>query len=340
MNKKLLCAALLAGIGMAQAASAQEYDDRWYIAPGVGFNIQDNDRNTEDTPFGVLGVGKMVAPDWSLDGQLNYQNPSIEDKQALNWSQYGVSLDLRRHFMLTGKDWHPYLLAGIGYQKSEEKYQEAGTVGLSKRVDGNFAAKLGAGLQADVGKAIVRAELAYRIDFDDKAIAPSYDGSRDDDDSFADLIPSISLLIPLGPKAVAAPPPPPPPPPPVAPPPPPPPPKVTIDLNGVNFDFNKATLRPDAVEILDTATEILRRYPELRVEVAGHTDLCGEAGYNQKLSEARAKTVYDYLVNKGTAASRLEGPHGYGESRPLVQTPQTLPGCKSDVNRRTELNVL
>ncbi len=52
--------------------------------------------------------------------------------------------------------------------------------------------------------------------------------------------------------------------------------KLTIDLKGVNFDFDKATLRPDAVVILDEAVAVLAKYPELRFEVAGHTDLCGD----------------------------------------------------------------
>lgn len=115
--------------------------------------------------------------------------------------------------------------------------------------------------------------------------------------------------------------------------------KVSIDLKGVNFDFDKATLRPDAVAILNEAIEILKRYPDLRVEVAGHTDLCGSDAYNQKLSERRAKTVYDYLTSNSIDAGRLVGPVGYGESRPLEQTPQTFPACKSETNRRTELNV-
>jgi OOP family OmpA-OmpF porin len=115
---------------------------------------------------------------------------------------------------------------------------------------------------------------------------------------------------------------------------------VSIDLKGVNFDFDKATLRPDAVAILGEAVEILKRYPELKVEVAGHTDLCGKDDYNQKLSERRAKAVYDYLTGNGVDAARLSGPVGYGESRPLEQTAQTLPGCKSETNRRTELNSL
>ena len=113
---------------------------------------------------------------------------------------------------------------------------------------------------------------------------------------------------------------------------------VPIDLRGVNFDFDKSTLRPDAIAILNEAIEILQRYPELRVEVAGHTDAIGTDAYNQGLSERRAQAVYDYLTSNGIDASRLVGPNGYGESRPLENTPQDLPECKSETNRRTELN--
>jgi OOP family OmpA-OmpF porin len=114
---------------------------------------------------------------------------------------------------------------------------------------------------------------------------------------------------------------------------------VTIDLRGVNFDFDRATLRPDAIAILGEAVQILQRYPQLRVEVAGHTDLCGSDAYNQSLSERRARAVYDYLTSNGIGADRMAGPNGYGESRPLEQTAQTLPECKNERNRRTELNV-
>jgi OOP family OmpA-OmpF porin len=114
---------------------------------------------------------------------------------------------------------------------------------------------------------------------------------------------------------------------------------VSIDLKGVNFDFDKATLRPDAVAILNEAVQILQRYPELRVEVAGHTDMCGSDAYNQGLSERRARAVYEFMTSNGIDASRLTGPNGYGESRPLENTPQELPECKNERNRRTELNV-
>jgi len=364
MNKKILTAALLGGLAFAQAASAQEFDDRWYLTGSAGFNFQDGDRGTNDAPFATLGLGKFISPNWSLDGELNYQNPNFDDNQDKNWSQYGVSFDLRRHFIQEGRGWNPYLLAGLGYQKAEEEYLSGAE--LKDRKDGNLAAKVGVGLQTTFEKRVaVRAELAYRADFDDQSFAPTAAGN--DQDWFGDVLASVGVVIPLGPAPTAA----------VAPAPAPVAPScadldddgdgvnncddkcpnsqpgqtigpdgcpvpVSIDLKGVNFDFDKATLRPDAVSILSEASEILKRYPDLRVEVAGHTDSKGTDAYNQKLSERRAKAVYDYLTTNGVAASRLQGPIGYGESRPIA--PNTNADGSDNPegrakNRRTELNV-
>ena len=111
---------------------------------------------------------------------------------------------------------------------------------------------------------------------------------------------------------------------------------LTIDLKGVNFDFDKSTLRPDAVAILDEAVAILSKYPELKVEVAGHTVSVGTEQYNQGLSESRAHVVYDYLTGHGIDASRLVGPNGYGELKP-IDSNDTKAGRAN--NRRTELDV-
>ena len=376
MNKKLLCAAMLAGLSWAQAASAQEFDDRWYLTGSAGYNLQDDDRRTENTPFVTLGLGKFISPNWSLDGELNYQNPSFDGGVAganddLNWSQYGVSLDLRRHFISEGRGWNPYVVAGLGYQRSEEEFDAfPNPDSPGERKDGNLAAKLGAGIQTSFDKRIaVRAELAMRFDFDDSSVAaeggPDWAGypHQQEESYFGDILASVGVVIPLGPAPTAAVPVAPEVAPncadldddgdgvnncndkcpgsqagqtigpdgcPVA---------VAIDLKGVNFNFDKSTLRPDAVAILSEATEILKRYPDLRVEVAGHTDQCGKDAYNQSLSERRAKAVYDYLTTNGVDAGRLVGPIGYGESRPLEDLGQAFPACKSEKNRRTELNV-
>lgn len=112
--------------------------------------------------------------------------------------------------------------------------------------------------------------------------------------------------------------------------------EVSIELDGVTFEFAKSTLRPEAKKTLDQAIEILKRHPELTVEVAGHTDSRGDAAFNQKLSQARAKAVYDYMIENGIAAGQLEGPIGYGESKPIASN-DTDAGREE--NRRTELNI-
>jgi len=355
MNKKLLCAALLGGLGLAGHASAQEFDDRWYLTSSAGFNFQAEDRRTDDTPFVTLGMGKFISPNWSIDGELNYQNPGFDSSveganNDLNWSQYGISVDFRYHFISEGRGWNPYLLFGVGYQRSEEEYDAFPSPNSpGQREEGNLAAKAGVGLQTTFDKRVaVRAEIAYRADFDDNSFAAN--GARDwegyphnsNESYFGDVLASVGVVIPLGPPPMPPAPPAPPPPPPAPTAPPPPPAPITIDLNGVNFDFDRSTLRPDAVAILNEAVEILKRYPELRVEVAGHTDSVGTEAYNQRLSERRAKAVYDHLTSNGITADRLVGPTGYGESRPIA--PNTNADGSDNPegrarNRRTELNV-
>lgn len=122
---------------------------------------------------------------------------------------------------------------------------------------------------------------------------------------------------------------------------------IKIDLRGVNFKFDRPkkgekniapTLQEptaDSVAILDQAVDVLQRNPNMRVEVVGHTDAVGTDEYNQGLSERRARIVYDYLTSHGIDASRLSGPTGYGEARP-IDTNDTKEGRAR--NRRTELS--
>lgn len=134
--------------------------------------------------------------------------------------------------------------------------------------------------------------------------------------------------------------PPPPPPPPAAPvaappPPPPPPAKKKIVLRGVNFDFDKYNIRPDAVPILEQACAILKQESTISVQAQGYTDSIGTDAYNQRLSERRANAVRDWLVKCGIAPSRLSS-KGFGESNPVASN--ATPEGRAQ-NRRTELVV-
>ncbi len=123
-----------------------------------------------------------------------------------------------------------------------------------------------------------------------------------------------------------------PPPAPVAAPEPPPAPEKLV-LEGVNFDNNSATLRPDANEILDKAAATLQKWGDVKVEVSGYTDSNNTDAYNLELSDRRANAVRDYLISKGVDATRLTA-KGYGETNPIADN-NTAEGRAK--NRRVEL---
>jgi OOP family OmpA-OmpF porin len=110
----------------------------------------------------------------------------------------------------------------------------------------------------------------------------------------------------------------------------------TIVLQNVNFEFNKATLTADSQSVLNDVATGLKSDPNMKVEIAGHTDSKGSDAYNQKLSQNRANSVKAYLVSQGVPATRLVA-KGYGEKSP-VATNDTDEGRAQ--NRRVEFRVL
>lgn len=107
---------------------------------------------------------------------------------------------------------------------------------------------------------------------------------------------------------------------------------VPIRLDNVFFDLDKATLREESYVELNKLKKYLKDYPNLKIEIHGHTDNQGEEEYNQILSENRAKAVYNYLIQEGIAKERLSY-KGFGESKPIA-TNDTKEGRQ--LNRRTE----
>lgn len=110
----------------------------------------------------------------------------------------------------------------------------------------------------------------------------------------------------------------------------------SVVLQGVTFEFNSDRLTANARDILVKAADALKGQEDLQVELAGHTDSVGGADYNQKLSQKRAESVRNYLVDLGVASDRLEA-NGYGESKP-VRSNDTEEGRER--NRRVEFNVI
>jgi OOP family OmpA-OmpF porin len=341
------------GLGVAQA---QDFGT-WYIAPRVGAVFPDSKRDTKTSAFFGIGVGVWYNPNFAIDFEYGINNADFDSTSPRNGHQWeSVQLDVagRWFFGDFGQGWRPYLMAGLGAVR--HKAFSGATLhsfGFSESGGWDPAGLIGVGVQYSMNYNLAfRGEIAGRYDHDNNSynsvVSDSFGIPRHT--GFWDGIVTVGLTYSFGS------PPPPPPPPPAAPPPPPPPPppaeaprptKVTIDLRGVEFKFDHPRvgekLEPslkaptaESVAILDQAIDTLKRNPDVRVEVDGHTDSIGSDAYNQKLSERRAKGVYDYLVAHGIDASRLDGPKGFGKTQP-IDTNDTAEGRQR--NRRTELKV-
>ena len=88
-------------------------------------------------------------------------------------------------------------------------------------------------------------------------------------------------------------------------------------IDNIFYDFDKATLRPESTEALDNLVALLNENPNVTIELSSHTDNRGSDLYNERLSQRRAESVVNYLIEHGIAADRLS-PVGYGEKKPKV----------------------
>ena len=361
-----LVALALGGVGVAQA---QEFSS-WYVAPRLGLDVPDSARETKSSAFFGIGVGTWYNPNFAIDVEYGINNADYKTSSVRDGHQWeSVQLDVagRYFFGDLGSGWRPYVMGGLGVLRHKAySGQTLGLFSYSKNGGWDPMVTAGVGVQYSMSDRLsFRGEIAARYDHDDNSLNAQYTFPQGRPANppalfglarhtgFVDGIVTVGLTYSFG--AGAAPPPPAPP---AAPPPPPAPPApppsetarqraVTIDLRGVEFKFDHPRvgekLEPslkaptaESIAILDQAIDTLKRNPEIRVEVDGHTDSKGTDAYNQKLSERRAKGVYDYLIAHGIDASRLDGPKGFGESQP-IDTNDTAEGRQR--NRRTELKV-
>jgi outer membrane protein OmpA-like peptidoglycan-associated protein len=112
--------------------------------------------------------------------------------------------------------------------------------------------------------------------------------------------------------------------------------RTPVILRGVTFETGKSALKPESYTVLDIVAASLVANPDIRIEIAGHTDNTGSAATNERLSQARAEAVRAYLASKGVAPDRMVA-KGYGPSVP-VATNATAAGRAQ--NRRVELRQL
>ena len=112
--------------------------------------------------------------------------------------------------------------------------------------------------------------------------------------------------------------------------------ETKIEFHNITFETNSAELNESSYKELDRLVQLMKKNPEIIVEISAHTDDVGSEEYNMKLSLRRAQSVVNYLKQKGIPESRMVA-QGYGETRPLV--PNDSPEHRA-MNRRVELRIL
>ena len=111
---------------------------------------------------------------------------------------------------------------------------------------------------------------------------------------------------------------------------------VTITLNNIFFDFDKASLKEESFPELNRIVDLMKSKSTMQVEIAGHADKTGPENYNMTLSERRAKSVAAYLNQKGIDLNRMTVVF-YGETKPIDQSGTREGNAK---NRRVEFKIL
>ena len=355
--KRVILGGLLVAAGAAGSSALAADDTGAMYISGLGtYTLLDGHRVSKDDFGYSVELGKDFSPNWA--GEINYDNGSFKIRNS-GFSQKlaGYSVDGLYKFSPDSL-FRPFLLAGGGMLDDA-----IGTGGKNH----TFMAEAGVGLLTGIGsqtgstRVQFRTQAKYRLEWAN----PGLYGPKDPSDLILGVGLQVSFGAPVAAPVLAAAPPPPPPP---APPPPPPPPapldsdgdgvpdsidqcpntpqgdkvdsvgctiKDEIKLERVHFATDSAVLEGDNSQVLDYAVATLKKYPQMVIEVRGHTDNTGSKKHNQLLSERRAETVMTYLKEHGVS-NHLTA-EGFGEQDPIADN-STPEGRQK--NRRVGLRIV
>jgi len=301
----------------ASGALAENRAEAINVTPFIGgFNPDPGLPFQEGPAFGI-GLGYNFSEQLGAEFTFHYveSDYSGDIVSSTDWGNGDAKimiykLDLLYHLtgLLPGDMIVPYLAAGPGMITWDTDRKDVDT-------NNDFLLNYGGGLKIFLTK-----DLALRADMRNVI---NFHASDDRGSSFlytAGLTYEIGGKVKEEVKEVVPEPEPVPAPAPVVTPPPPPAPKEqgAIIFRNINFDFNKATIKPESEPILDEVAAYLKANPNVKMEIQGHTDSKGTAAYNLKLSDKRAAAVKAYLIkDEAIKADRLET-KGLGLTKPIA----------------------
>lgn len=114
---------------------------------------------------------------------------------------------------------------------------------------------------------------------------------------------------------------------------------IEITIDNIYYDYNAPNVQANSLPVLDELIILLKQNPQISIEIAAHTDCRGTEDYNLDLSKKRAKSVVDYLIQKGINPNRLQS-QGYGETKPSTKCEcENCTDAEHQQNRRTTFRV-
>jgi len=343
---RLLKTATLALFFVASLAAQAEEGD-WYISPSIGYTDDDPDRKIDDSFSGLqIQVGREMGEHLSLEGLFGYHD--IDGFPGQEHLELGFNVIGN---FLPDSLFSPYVIGGIGYLRADVGTPDFGGLPPADSTANNATATGGLGLKINFGDSpwSLRAEwrLRHAFDSDDSltdqvgslGIQYSFGGGSETTMAAAsEPEPDAGLVVPVAPvdsdgdgvandrdqcpgTPAGA--------------------KVdasgceVVEFDNIYFGFDSAVLLATAKRMLADSAAVLKRHPDVKVDIAGFADSRGPESYNMKLSERRAEAVRNYLEQAGVDGTRLST-RGYGE---LHESASDLSANGLAENRRVELRV-
>lgn len=288
------------------------------ISPTIGGYMFEGNEDMDNSLSVGLRAGYNFTKYFGIEGYAHYVPTDIENSST-NVDYLGYGLEGLYHFMPDSK-FVPFFAIGVGgvhYSKATEDTTEGKRdkitadygVGVKYFVTENVA------LRADVRHVIpfdgVNNDLLYTV-----GLSFSFGGAKKVVEAKPEPAPveevkPAPVVEEAKPEIIE---------------------KGRTTLN-VEFDFDKATIKKGYYKDIDDLVTVMKQYPDLNVEIDGHTDSIGKAAYNKKLSQKRAEAIKKYMVEKGGIDAKRLTAVGYGEDKPIASN-KTKEGRQK--NRRVE----
>lgn len=342
----LIAASVLVALVPATAKTDSIHHTREFSAFGV-YMEPDSDRTDEYGSAVRLSYGIRLDEHWWVEPQGFAGIIETGESGSTDYYQQGLGADLTYRFS-SGKEFTPYGLVGAGVSRNDVANNDSSELGgfanvglglmtspitqsgLRIRGDARYLYDSFDGGQSDIQFSVgltvpigaTRQQVVERIKVVEREVLVEKDFADSDGDGVVDGVDQCpNTLEGLEVDSVGC---------------------VKTDkeqsvvLLGVTFDFNSDRLTANARDLLVRTADALKGQPDLSVELAGHTDSVGAEEYNRQLSQKRAESVRNYLIDLGVSPDQLTAT-GYGESDP-VRSNETEEGRER--NRRVEFNVL